>query len=193
MKNRGSAFETVSDAWDNLSDFEKSALERAEEKYAVARPQVNPYESIPPLVSSRIFGANFFSYEGSLVNRPDNRIWFHSDRTRFNGLCKLAAVMWTPELTVCAEAVSLAEDIMNKEESLDESTEWSLQSFGIQCSRDSYILGYGDISSPMVVNRKFFLEFFQFVGQSLIHLDQTDERLSDVFKNLAYLRERAQT
>ncbi|MCE9599816.1 MAG: hypothetical protein K8S54_17790 [Spirochaetia bacterium] len=180
----------MSDSWDNLSDFEQVALARAEEKYAVAKPQVNPFESFPAIKSARIFGANFFAYQGKLIGRAD-LIWIHSDRTRFNGLCKLASAIWIPELRECAEAVCKAEESLNQNASMDDSLEWNLQSFGIQCSYDSYILGYGDISSPMVVNRRFFLDFFEFVGQSLISIDP-DERLSDVFKALRCLSEKAQ-
>lgn len=174
----------MADAWDNLSDFEQVALDRAEEKYAVARPQLNPYEAIPAIETARIFGANFFAYPGQSVDHPQNQIWIHSDRTRFNGLCKLAAMMWIPELAECGEAVRRGEAALNQNDTLDEATEWSLQSFGIQCSADSYILGYGDISSPLVVNRKFFQEFFRFVVKSLIHLEPMDERLADVVKAL---------
>ncbi|MBL8019999.1 MAG: hypothetical protein JNM27_10075 [Leptospirales bacterium] len=183
----------MADAWDSLSDFEQNALDRAEEKYAVARPQPNPHEGIPAIETARIFGANFFAYPGQSVDRPQSLIWIHSDRTRFNGLCKLAVVMWVPELAECGEAVLKGEEALNQDHALDETTEWSLQSFGIQCSADSYILGYGDISSPLVVNRKFFQEFFGFVVRSLIHLAPMDERLANILKAMVRLSETAQT
>jgi len=52
------------DPWEHLSDFEKAALQTAEEKYRVAKPQENPFAASTPLHTAEFFGVRFYAYAG---------------------------------------------------------------------------------------------------------------------------------
>ena len=149
------------DPWDTLTDHEAAALERAEEKYKLLGPQKSPFPDAVPLATAQLFRVNFASFPG------EEGISIHADRTRLNPLCEVGLRVWYPELEHLAALLVRAERVLHSGETLDDELEWELQSYGVKLSLDSAIVGYGENSSPLVLNRGMFYGFLRFLGDTL--------------------------
>lgn len=149
------------DPWDALTDHEAAALERAEEKYKLLGPQKSPFPDSVPICVTQIFRVNFAAFQGM------DGISIHADRTRLNPLCEVGLKVWYPELEHLSALLVRAERLLRAGDTLDDELEWELQSYGVKLSADSAIAGYGENSSPLVLNRGMFYGFLRFLGDTL--------------------------
>ena len=169
------------DPWDSLTDHETAALERAEEKYKQLGPQKSPFPDAEPLAIAHILRVNFASF------RVADGILIHADRNRLNPLCEMGQRVWLPELEHLLLLLIKAETELQANRTLDDDLEWELQSYGVKLSLESAIAGYGENSSPLVLNRKMFFEFLQFLGRTLRASGQAAVSLADTEQKLAEL------
>lgn len=166
------------DPWENLTDHETAALERAEEKYKQLGPQASPFPDTEPLATAHILRVNFASFQDA------GGILIHADRNRLKPLCEMGQRVWLPELEHLLGLLVKAETELQAQRTLDDDLEWELQSYGVKLSPDSAIAGYGENSSPLVLNRKMFFEFLQFLGRTLRACGQGSESLSSAEQRL---------
>lgn len=171
------------DEWDNLTDHEAAALERAEEKYRALGVQTSPFAGLSVIAAATIFRVNFTAYRLPAQGETPGAIEFHADRARLRSLCELGKRVWLPEIDRLAELLLRADTLLRETGTIGDDLEWELQSFGLQWSADSVIAGYTE-TNPLVLNRKMFLEFFAFLAsvdaldRPLAAAPRTIERLS---------------
>ena len=173
----------MSDAWDDLSDHELESLRKAEEKFKVIKQQSNPFEHLQALAKREIFKVNFSSYSGKDAGDASPLV-IHADRTRLLPLISVAHTMWLPEFEEVATLVLDAETAAKRGEPESDDLEWNLQSFGLRRTPESYIVGYGENSSPLVLNKKMLLEFLSFLASSLSILEHREGRNGQTLADL---------
>ncbi len=170
----------MTDPWDEMSDHELEALRRAEEKFKVIRAQDNPYEHLRELAAHEIFRVKFFAYSGADAGDA-GPIVIHADRTRIRPLISVCQTMWLPEIEEVVGLVIQAERIAREGGEEPEELEWNLQSFGLRQTPESYIVGYGETSSPLVLNKKMLLQFLAFVMHALGSLEEREGRDASLY------------
>jgi hypothetical protein len=155
----------MQDPWENLTDHEAAALERAEEKYRMLGPQASPRPDSIPLCTAQIFRVNFAAF------REGESFLIHADRSRLKPLCEIGQRVWISELAHLVQLLVRADALLRNGATLDDDLEWELQSYGVQLSEGSAIVGYGENSSPLVLNRRLFFGFLQFLADTVRIVD----------------------
>lgn len=149
----------MQDPWDSLTDHEVQALARAEEKYKMLGPQAAPFPDAVPLCTAQILRVNFAAFAG------EGSVHIHADRSRLKPLAEIGSRVWLGELPHLTGLLVRADGLLRAGSTLDDDLEWELQSYGVQLSEGSAIVGYGENSSPLVLNRAMLWGFLQFLAK----------------------------
>lgn len=154
------------DEWENLSDYEKDALSRAEERFSKPADEGSPFSILKEIHRARIYDNSLMFYDNREQNPTVAEEYRHvpllvySEKNRLFPLCSSLMTNWFGEIEDLLQLLLRAER--------DESAGEELTLYSMQINDNSYTVGpVGELT--MFMNKDAFAqvvsEFLEVVGQ----------------------------
>tara|TARA_B100002051_G_scaffold276807_1_gene328645 strand:- start:61681 stop:62265 length:585 start_codon:yes stop_codon:yes gene_type:complete len=157
---------TNSSDMEELSEWERDAMKRMENKFSLSPEEESPYKDLRLIHKQLIRGSHFLAYES---DDSDQRIYLYSEKNRFRAVIAMLIGSWAPDLNILLELIQKAES-----DQLDSYEEDELDTFGIRVNEDSYVVGYLTAgSSPIVASKDLLLQILEFYVESMAELPES--------------------
>jgi hypothetical protein len=169
--------------YDDLSEWEREALQRAERRFPLSQPDTeHEFSSLPQLGLRRIRGTYFSTHDNRASDArtvPEryrsSLILIHSEKNRFRFLCDLIMTVWLPEFPEFVGLLSDLEPIARTDDGapgalpdeVSEETLWQAESYGIAVHSDCYRIGYLSGPAPLFASKDLLLGILELVAEGL--------------------------
>lgn len=152
---------------EELSDWEKDAMQRMEAKFALSALEESPFKELPVLLNSKVRSTEFVCYHNTKgldlklqtensesVSGADIPILVYSEKNRFRYILGMLMNSWSVDLDILLAGLLTAEQAVRNNSEIPAETEEELSSFGVEVTADGYTIGYhGGSHSPVFMAR----------------------------------------